>query len=55
MEILQLLEAVNTPGILEQLIDQAVDAIPADGFNAVGNNPLLPDKPISKIPTISLW
>lgn len=55
MELIQLLDAVNTPGILEQLIDQAVEVIPADGFNLVGDNPLLPDKPISDIPHFSLW
>lgn len=55
MEILQLLDAVNTPDILRQLIDHTLDAIPMDGWNAVGNNPLIPDKPISDIPTISLW
>ncbi|MEC3879747.1 hypothetical protein [Parapedobacter sp. 10938] len=54
MEILQLLDAVNTPDMLKQLLDYTMDIMPADGWNAVGNNPLIPDNPISDLPTISI-
>lgn len=55
MELIQLLEAVNTPGMLEQLIDHTLGALPAEGLNMQGDNPLFPDKPISDIPHFSLW
>lgn len=50
MDLMNLLEAVNAPEILEQLTDQARKVLSVDGWNMTGNNPLIPTKPISDIP-----